>query len=95
MLLLLIIDPSNHNTSPHLLNVIEKYREDEQSFEHDHKISEFISVEVSILLQSLVIAVDNMEIDSLLYIEDELVPLLTDQQLSLLRVVVKQTIKKV
>lgn len=95
VLLLLIIDPSSHNTSPHLLNVIEKYREDEQSFEHDHSISEFISVEVSILLQSLVMAVDNMEVDSLLYIEDELVPLLTDQQKALLRVVVKQTIKKV
>ena len=95
MLLLLIIEPSSHNTSPHLLGVIEKYRVMEDRFEPDHKISGYTTVEVSILLQSLVMAVDTLDTDALLYIEDELVPLLSDQQKCLLRVLVKQTLKKV
>jgi len=97
VLLLLIIEPSSHNTSPHLLGVIEKYRVLDDSFDPEHEICPFISVEVSILLQSLVMAVDSVETDSVLYIEDELLSnsLLSDEQRSLLRVVVKQTLKKV
>jgi len=95
VLLLMIIEPSKHNTSPHLISVLEKYRVTEEGYDPDSKVSPYISVEVSILLQSLVIAVDNLEIDSVLYCEDQLVTLLTDQQNSLLRTLVKQTQRKV
>ena len=95
VLLLLIIEPSSHNTDPHLLSVLEKYRVLDDSFEVEAKVSPHISVEVSILLQSLVLSCDSLDTSSVLYIEDELVPLLTDQQRSLLRVVVTQTLRKV
>jgi len=95
VLLLLIIEPSSHNTSPHLLNVLQKYRNTEDGLDLDKPISPHISIEMSDLLQSLVMATDTINTESLLYLEDELVTHLSDQQRGLLRVLVSQTIKKV
>ena len=95
VILLLIIEPSSHNTSPHLLNVLEKYRNTENNLELDKPISPYISIEMSDLLQSLVMATDTINAESLLYLEDELYSHLSDQQRGLLRVLVSQTIKKV
>ena len=95
VILLLIIEPSSHNTSPHLLNVLEKYRNTEDSLDIDKPISPYLSLEMSDLLQSLVMATDTINAESLLYLEDELYSHLTDQQRGLLRVLVSQTTKKV
>ena len=95
VLLLLIIEPSTHNTDPSLLSVLEKYRVVDEGFDPETRICPHLSVELSILLQSLVMAVESLETNSVLYIEDELVPLISDQQRSLLRVLVKQTLRKV
>jgi len=95
VILLLIIEPSSHNTSPHLLNVLEKYRNTENNLDLDKPISPYISIEMSDLLQSLVMATDTINAESLLYLEDELYSHLSDQQRGLLRVLVSQTIKKV
>ena len=94
-MLLLIIEPSSHNTSPHLLNVLEKYRDTGDTLDIDQPISPYISMEMSDLLQSLVMATDTINAESLLYLEDELYSRLTDQQRGLVRVLVSQTIKKV
>ena len=95
VMLLLIIDPSSHNTSPHLLNVLEKYRNTEDGIDIDKPKSPYISIEMSDLLQSLVMATDTINTESLLYLEDELVAHMNDQQRRMLRVLVSQTIKKV
>ena len=95
VLLLLIIEPSSHNTSPHMLSVLDKYRVTEDTLDFESKVSPYLSDEVCILLQSLVIAVDSLQVDSVLYCEDQLEPLLTDEQNSLLRILVKQTQRKV
>lgn len=95
VLLLLIIEPSTHNTDPSLLSVLEKYRVLDEGFDPETRICHHLSVELSLLLQSLVMAVESLETNSVLYIEDELVPLISDQQRSLLRVLVKQTLRKV
>ena len=95
VILLLIIEPSSHNTSPHLLNVLEKYRDTGDTLDIDQPISPYISMEMSDLLQSLVMATDTINAESLLYLEDELYSRLTDQQRGLVRVLVSQTIKKV
>merc|ERR1711953_765888 len=95
VILLLIIEPSSHNTSPHLLNVLEKYRNTADNLDLDKPISPYISIEMSDLLQSLVMATDTINAESLLYLEDELYSHLSDQQRGLLRVLVSQTIKKV
>ena len=67
----------------------------DEGFDPETRVCQHLSVELSILLQSLVMAVEGLETNSVLYIEDELVPLLSDQQRSLLRVLVKQTLRKV
>ena len=95
VLLLLIIEPSTHNTDPSLLSVLEKYRVMDEGYDPETRICPHLSVELSILLQSLVMAVESLETNSVLYIEDELVPLISDQQRSLLRVLVRQTLRKV
>ena len=95
VILLLIIEPSSHNTSPHLLNVLEKYRMAEDDLDLDKPISPYLTMEMSDLLQSLVMATDSINTESLLYLEDELYSHLTDQQRGVLRVLVSQTIKKV
>jgi len=95
VILLLIIEPSSHNTSPHLLNVLEKYRNSEEGIDIDKPRSPYISIEMSDLLQSLVMATETINTESLLYLEDELVSHLNDQQRGVLRVLVSQTIKKV
>merc|ERR1711953_1382268 len=95
VMLLLIIEPSSHNTSPHLLNVLEKYRNTEDGIDIDKPKSPYISIEMSDLLQSLVMATDTINTESLLYLEDELVAHMNDQQRRMLRVLVSKTIKKV
>ena len=65
VILLLIIEPSSHNTSPHLLNVLEKYRNTEDNLDIDKPISPYISTEMSDLLQSLVMATDTIMITAI------------------------------
>lgn len=92
VLMLLAIEPSQHNTSPQLLDVLDRYRGEGEEFDHP---SPHLSKDTSILLQSIVMAVDVVDTEALLYLEDELAPRLTDQQRRLLRDVVKITVKKV
>jgi len=93
VLLLLAIEPSQHNTSPQLLDVLGRYRGEGE--EYDCRPSPHLTKEISILLQSVVLAVDEVDTEALLYIEDQLAPRLTDQQRRLLRVVVKMAVKKI
>jgi len=94
VLLLLIIEPSTHNTSPHLLGVLDRYREEGENGE-EVTPSPHLSKEVSLLLQSIVMAIQVSDTEALLYLEDELAPRLTDQQRGLLRVLVNETVRKV
>ena len=94
VLLLLIIEPSTHNTSPHLLGVLDRYKGEGDSVE-DLTPSPYLTKEMSLLLQSTVMAIETVDTDSLLFLEDELAPKLSDQQRGLLRVLVNMTIKKV
>jgi len=95
VLLLLIIQPSQHNTSPQLLDVLERYRGTEAE-ELPAKPSPYLDLETSLLLQSVVLAVEGEgETEALLYLEDELAPRLTDQQRRLLRITVAATMSRV
>jgi len=94
VLLLLIIEPSSHNTSPHLLSVLDRYKSDDESSEDLCQVP-YLSKEIYILIQSIVMAIEISDAEALLFLEDELAPRLTDQQRSLLRVLVNSTIKKV
>jgi len=94
VLLLLIIEPSTHNTSPHLLGVLDRYKGEGENGE-DLTPSPFLTKEVSLLLQSIVMAIQVTDTEALLFLEDELAPRLTDQQRGLLRVLVNMTIRKV
>lgn len=91
VLLLLIIQPSMHNTSPNLLQVLDKYKWES---DEDCDPCPILSTETSLLLQSVVMAVQVDDTEALLHLEDQLHPLLTDQQKKLLRVLVEQTLKK-
>jgi len=94
VLLLLIIEPSSHNTSPHLLSVLDRYKSDDENSEDICQVP-YLSKEIYILMQSIVMAIEISDAEALLFLEDELAPRLTDQQRSLLRVLVNSTIKKV
>ena len=95
VLLLLIIQPSQHNTSPQLLDVLERYRGTEAE-ELPVKPSPYLDLETSLLLQSVVLAVEGEgDTEALLYLEDELAPRLTDQQRRLLRITVAATMSRV
>jgi len=91
VLLLLIIQPSTHNTAPHLMQILDKYK-----WESDEDVDPcpILSTETSLLLQSVVMAVQVDDTEALLHLQDQLYPLLTDQQKYLLRVLVNQTLKK-
>lgn len=90
VLLLLMIQPSQHSTSPQLLEVLERYRVEGGEGPQPH-----LDLETSLLLQSVVLAVEARDGESLLYLEDELAPRLTDQQRRLLRLTVKMVVDKV
>ena len=95
VLLLLIIQPSQHNTSPQLLDVLDRYRGTEAE-ELPAKPSPHLDLETSLLLQSVVLAVEGEgETEALLYLEDELAPRLSDQQRRLLRIIVAATMSRV
>jgi len=94
VLLLLIIEPSSHNTSPHLLSVLDRYKSDDENSEDICQVP-YLSKEIYILMQSIVMSIEISDAEALLFLEDELAPRLTDQQRSLLRVLVNSTIKKV
>ena len=91
LLLLLIIQPSQHNTAPNLLQVLDKYRDLDAHEEDAVKLSP----STRLLLTSLVLAVESSEIEALLFLQDQLHPLLTRQQNSLLKIVVTNTMSKV
>jgi len=91
VLLLLIIQPSLHNTSPHLLQVLDKYKWES---DEDSDPCPILPRETCLLLQSVVMAVQVDDTEALLHLEDQLNPFLTDQQNHLLRVLVNQTLKK-
>ena len=60
------------------------------------KPSPYLDLETSLLLQSVVLAVEGEgETEALLYLEDELAPRLTDQQRRLLRITVAATMSRV
>merc|ERR1711915_471227 len=77
VLLLLIIQPSHHNTPPHLLQVLDKYK---WECEEEEEPCPYIDQDTSVLLQSIVMAVQVGDTDALVYLEDEIVDLLTHQQ---------------
>lgn len=83
VLLLLIIQPSQHNTSPQLLEVLERYRSEEEASPCPH-----LPRATALLLQSAVLAVEGGEGEALLHLEDELAIGLGDQQRRLLRTLV-------
>eukprot|EP00092_Neocalanus_flemingeri_P003798 GFUD01004091.1.p1 GENE.GFUD01004091.1~~GFUD01004091.1.p1 ORF type:complete len:307 (+),score=93.35 GFUD01004091.1:468-1388(+) len=94
VLLMLIIEPSTHNTSPHLLAVLDRYKGEGENGE-DLTPSPYLTKEISLLLQSIVMAIQVTDTEALLFLEDELAPRLTDQQRGLLRVLVNMTVRKV
>ena len=95
VLLLLVIQPSHHNTSPQLLDVLDRYRGTEAE-ELPSKPSPYLDLETSLLLQSVVLAVEGEgDSEAVLYLEDELAPRLTDQQRKLPRIVAAATMSKV
>jgi len=83
VLLLLIIQPSQHNTSPQLLEVLERYRSEEEASPCPH-----LPRATALLLQSAVLSVEAGEGEALLHLEDELAIGLGDQQRRLLRTLV-------
>lgn len=95
VLLLLLIEPSAHNTSPHLLAVLERYQVDREGEEAPGVLSPHLPKETAILLQSTVMAVQTRDTEALLYLQDELGPRLTDQQAALLRILITNTVRKV
>jgi len=92
VLLLLIIQPSHHNTPPHLLQVLDKYKWEEGI--GDEEVCSFLDQDVSTLLQSVVMAVQVRDSGSLLYLEDELAEHLDTQQKKLLRLLVTREVKR-
>jgi len=88
LLLLLITEPSPHNTAPELLALLARYQaEDGQPLQE-------LGPQLAILLQSLALAVQQRDREALLYLEDELVERLTEEQAGLLRTLVSQTTKR-
>lgn len=83
VLLLIIIQPSQHNTSPQLLEVLERYRVEEEASPCPH-----LARDTALLLQSVVLAVEGGEGEALLHLEDQLAGGLGDQQRRLLRLLV-------
>jgi len=94
VLMLLIISPSAHSTPPQLVEVVERWRCESES-PGPGLPSPHLSRELSILLQSLLLAVESPHTEALLHLEDELAPRLTDQQRKLLRTLVKTTLNKI
>jgi len=97
VLLLLLVEPSPHNTAPHLLAVLERYQGggETESGEVGEGPSPDLPKDTAILLQSAVMAVQSKETEALLYLQDELSNRLTDQQTGLLKLLVNNTIRKV
>jgi len=90
VLLLLIIQPSHHNTPPHLLQVLDKYKWESENEDP----CPYLDENISILLQSIVMAVQVSDTDALLFLEDEIAPLLSHHQNKLLRTIVSREVKK-
>ena len=75
--------------------MLDRYRGTEGE-ELPSKPSPYLDLETSLLLQSVVLAVEGEgDSEAVLYLEDELAPRLTDQQRKLLRIVAAATMSKV
>lgn len=87
--LLLLMEPTAQSISPNLTVILEKY-----AWEHDDPTSaeettKFLSEELFILLQSLVMAIQTNDVKALLELEDALLDHLSPRSQSLLRKLVK------
>ncbi|XP_023333312.1 factor VIII intron 22 protein isoform X2 [Eurytemora carolleeae] len=94
VLLLLIIQPSHHNTAPHLLQVLDKYKWDGMEGEEEVELCPYLDTDISILLQSIVMVVQVRDSEALLYLEDEIAEYLNPQQKALLRKIVSREVKR-
>jgi len=104
VLLLLIIQPSHHNTAPHLLKVLTKYKWDSgepgglspvsPGSEEDGLTGGPLDQDLAILLQSIVMAVQVGDTEALLCLEDEIAEHLDHTQKRLLRIIVSREMRK-
>jgi len=94
VLLLLIIQPSKQSTSPHLIQVLDKYKWEDLEDCKEEEISPYLDPVTFMLLQSIVQSVQVQDADSLLYLEDEINPKLNKQQKHLLAIIVTRETKR-
>ena len=87
----MIIQPSHHNTAPHLLQVLDKYKWDGMEGEEEVELCPYLDTDISILLQSIVMVVQVRDSEALLYLEDEIAEYLNPQQKALLRKIGMET----
>lgn len=101
--MLLILQPTPQQITPAAAQILEKYAWVEALGNNDvvHLHTTLTSIGLSMLseklflcLQSLVMACQCGDTDSLVLLENDLVTLLTDEQKNLLRILVKQMLKK-
>ncbi len=101
VLLLLLIEPTAHNMSPGLTQVMEKYAEPaaaplEESSEEVERAVRFLGEDMFALLQSLVMAAQTRDTGAALELEDYLAPRMANDpmQRALLRRLVKSMREK-
>jgi len=100
--LLLIIQPSHHNTAPHLLKVLTKYKWESGEpglspatpGSEDDGLGGPLDQDLAILLQSIVMAVQVCDTEALLCLEDEIVEHLDHTQKRLLRIIVSREMRR-
>lgn len=85
VLLLLLIEPTSQNISPTLTTVLEKYAWESEDNPAAQDTVKYLSEEIFLLLQSVVMAVQIRDYAVLLELEDQLGPLMTALPRKLLR----------
>ena len=85
VLLLLLIEPTSQNISPTLTTVLEKYAWESEDNPTAPDTVQYLSEEIFLLLQSVVMAVQIRDYQALVELEDQLAPLLKALQKKLLR----------
>ena len=94
MLLLLLIEPNCQNLSPSLTSFLDKYAWESEDFSAANDTLSYLSEEVFLLFQSIVMAVQIKDHVALAELEDYLAPLLDSQPRSLLRRLVENLQEK-
>ena len=94
LLLVLLIDPSSQNMSPNLASILDKYTWDIDGTSGVEQAVPYLSEELFILLQSVVMAFQAEDASSMLTLEDHLGPHLNSKARQLLRKIVKLSEKK-